>query len=125
MALGISLNMTSTDPEAGIREFEQVVAIGREIGDAEEVVYAYATLADALITLGRLDEAAATALEAADVGVKLGALRSWVGMSMLNRAEALFLAGRWDECEQALGRLREQRAGRTCRAVEALVHRPA
>jgi hypothetical protein len=30
---------------------------------------------------------------------------------MLNRAEALFLAGRWDECEEVLGRLREQRAG--------------
>jgi DNA-binding CsgD family transcriptional regulator len=110
-ALGICLGMTSTDPEAGIREFEQWVAIGREIGDAEEVVYAYANLADALVRLGRLDEAAATALEAADVGVELGALRSWVGLSMANRAEALFLAGRWDECEQALGRLRDQRAG--------------
>jgi DNA-binding CsgD family transcriptional regulator/tetratricopeptide (TPR) repeat protein len=110
-ALGSCLVMTSTDPEAGLREFEQVVAIGREIGDAEEVVYAYAGLADALVRLGRLDEAAATALEAADVGVEMGALRSWVGMSMLNRSEALFLAGRWDECEHALGRLRDQRAG--------------
>ena len=103
--------MTSTDPEAGLREFEQVVAIGREIGDAEGVVYAYANLADTLIRLGRFDEAAATALEAADVGVELGALRSWVGLSMVNRAEALYLAGRWDECEQALGRLRDQHAG--------------
>jgi tetratricopeptide (TPR) repeat protein len=110
-ALGICLGMTSNDPEAGIREFEQVIAIGREIGDAEEVVYAYANLADKLVRLGRLDEAAAAALEAADVGVEMGALRSWVGLSMINRAEALFLAGRWDECEQQLARLRDQRAG--------------
>jgi len=110
-ALGICLGMTSTDPEAGIHEFEQVVAIGREIGDAEQVVYAYANLADALIRLGRLDEAAVTALEAVDVAGEMGALRSWVGLSMVNRAEALYLGGRWDECEQALGRLRDQRAG--------------
>ena len=65
-ALGICLLMTSTDPEAGIREFEQALAIGREIGDAECVVDGYANLADALIRLGQLDEAAATGLEAAD-----------------------------------------------------------
>jgi DNA-binding CsgD family transcriptional regulator len=110
-ALGICLGMTSNDPKAAIREFEQWLAIGRETGDAEAVVYAYANLADALVRLGRLDEAAATALEAANVGVEIGALRSWVGLSMFNRAEALFLAGRWDECAQALGRLRDQRAG--------------
>jgi DNA-binding CsgD family transcriptional regulator/tetratricopeptide (TPR) repeat protein len=110
-ALGICLGMTSTDPEAAIHEFEQVVAIGRETGDAEGLVYAYANLADALIRLGRLDEAAVTALEAADVAGEMGALRSWVGLSMINRAEALYLAGRWDECEQALGRLHDQRAG--------------
>jgi DNA-binding CsgD family transcriptional regulator/tetratricopeptide (TPR) repeat protein len=109
--LGICLGMTSRDPEAVIREFEQAVAIGREIGDAEEVVFAYANHVDKLVRLGRLDEAAATALQAADVGVEMGALRSWVGLNMLNRAEALFLAGRWDECEQVLGRLREHRAG--------------
>jgi DNA-binding CsgD family transcriptional regulator/tetratricopeptide (TPR) repeat protein len=110
-ALGICLGMTSTDPEDGIREFERVIAIGREIGDAEEVVSAYANLADELVRLGRLDEAAATAVEATDVGVEMGALRSWVGLSMVNRAEALFLAGRWGECEQQLVRLRDQRVG--------------
>ena len=64
--------MTSTDPEAGIHEFEQRIAIGREIGDVEEIVYGYANLADALTRLGRLDEAAGTALEAAQVGAELG-----------------------------------------------------
>jgi DNA-binding CsgD family transcriptional regulator len=103
--------MASTDPEAGIREFEQVVAVGREIGDAEEVVYAYANLADEMVRLGRLDEAAAAAVKAADVGQEMGALRSWVGLSMVNRAEALFLRGQWDECGQVLGRLRDRHAG--------------
>jgi hypothetical protein len=40
-----------------------------------------------------------------------GALRNEVGLSLLNGAEALFLAGRWDECEQVLEQLRDQRAG--------------
>ncbi len=30
---------------------------------------------------------------------------------MWNGAEALFLGGRWDECAQVLGRLRDQRCG--------------
>ena len=125
-AFGICLLMTSEDPEAGIREFEQWIAIGREIGDVEEIVYGYANLADALIRLGRLDEAVATALEAAQIGAQLGALRSWVGLSLFNAAEALFLAGRWDECERALEQLRDQRTGGLTEqlgfALAALLH---
>lgn len=110
-ALGICLLMTSTDPDAGIREFEQVLTIARELGDAEELVYAYGNIADSLCRLGRIDQAVATALEAAEVAAQSGALRSWVGLSLFNGAEALFLAGRWDECEHTLGRLHDQRAG--------------
>ena len=77
-ALGLCLLMTSPDPEAGIRQSEQVIGIGRDIGDTEWVVFGCANLADALIRLGRLEEAAAAGLEAADEGVRLGALRSWV-----------------------------------------------
>jgi DNA-binding CsgD family transcriptional regulator/tetratricopeptide (TPR) repeat protein len=110
-ALGLCLLMTSTDPGAAIREYEQVVAIGREIGDTEWVVYGHANLADALIRLGRLDEAAVAGLGAADEGLRLGALRSWVASGLFNAAEALFLAGRWDECESVLERLRDQRVG--------------
>jgi len=109
--LGMCLVMTSTDPEAGIRQFDQALAVGRETGDAAGVALASSNLTDALVRLGRLDEAAATGLEAADMGVESGALRNEVGFSLFNAAEALFLAGRWDECEDALGRLRHQRAG--------------
>jgi hypothetical protein len=105
------LVMTSTDPEAGIRQLDQALAVGRETGDAAIVALASSNLTDALVRLGRLDEAAATGLEAADMGVESGALRNEVGFSLFNAAEALFLAGRWDECEVALGRLRDQRAG--------------
>jgi DNA-binding CsgD family transcriptional regulator/tetratricopeptide (TPR) repeat protein len=110
-ALGAGLVMTSTDPEAGLRELEHALAIGREIGDAEEVVWAYGTRIDALIRLDRLDEASATGVEAADVLVRLGALRGWVALILFNQSEALYLAGRWDGCEHALERLRDQRAG--------------
>jgi hypothetical protein len=43
--------------------------------------------------------------------MQLGAIRDAVGSSLFNAAEALFLAGQWDECEQALGRLRDRRVG--------------
>jgi DNA-binding NarL/FixJ family response regulator len=109
--LGICLDATSTDPEAAIHKFEQAVAIGREIGDAGSVVLASSNLADTLMRLGRLDEAAATALGAAETRMQLGALRNEVGWSLTTAAEALFLAGRWDECEQALGRQRDLRVG--------------
>lgn len=110
-ALGMCLSMTNTDPEAGIGEFEQWIAIGREVGDVAAVIFGYGSLADELIRLGRLDEAASTGLEAARIGAHLGALRSWVGLGLANAAQALFLAGRWDECERALERLRDQRSG--------------
>ena len=55
-----------------------------------------------------------------------GALRRWVGLSLFNGAEALFLAGRWDECEHVLERLRDQRAGGLVElcglALTALLH---
>jgi tetratricopeptide (TPR) repeat protein len=103
--------MTGTDPEAAIDEYEQALAIGREIGDVEAVALWSANLVDALIRLGRLDEAAATALEAAHTGVQAGALRNEVGLILFNGAEALFLGGRWDECEHVLERLPTPRAG--------------
>jgi DNA-binding CsgD family transcriptional regulator len=109
--LGSSLAMTSTDPEAGIDEFEQALAVSREIGDTWAVVLTSANLAETLVLLGRLDEAAATALEAADIGVQSAGLRREVGLSLSNAANALFLGGRWDECQHALERLGDQRAG--------------
>jgi DNA-binding CsgD family transcriptional regulator/tetratricopeptide (TPR) repeat protein len=112
MTLGVSLLRTGTDPEAAIDEYEQARAIGREIGDVGAVALWSASLVDALIRLGRLDDAAATALEAAHTGVQAGALRNEeVGLILFNGAEALFLGGRWDECEHVLERLPAQRAG--------------
>jgi DNA-binding CsgD family transcriptional regulator/tetratricopeptide (TPR) repeat protein len=109
--LGICRVMTSTDPQAGIREFDHALAIGREIGDAGGVALASSLLTDALIRLGRLDDAAATGFAAAHIGTQVGALRNEVGLNLFNAAEALFLAGRWDDCEHALERVRDQRAG--------------
>jgi DNA-binding NarL/FixJ family response regulator/tetratricopeptide (TPR) repeat protein len=111
VVLGGCLLMTGTDSQAAIDEFEQALATGREIGDAGVVALWSASLADALIRLGRLDEAAATGLEAEPMGVRLWALRNEVGLSLFNAAEALFLGGRWDECEHVLERLRDWRVG--------------
>jgi DNA-binding NarL/FixJ family response regulator/tetratricopeptide (TPR) repeat protein len=109
--LGVCLGYTSREPDAGIQEIEHAVAIYREIRDAEEAVFAYATLTYSLITHGRLDDAAAVADAAAEVGKELGASWGWLGLCMVSRAEALFLAGRWDDCEEVLERLRDQRVG--------------
>jgi tetratricopeptide (TPR) repeat protein len=109
MALGTCLVIS--DPEAGIREFEQVVAIGREIGHTDWVMYGSAGLTDTLIRLGRLDDAAAAGLDAAEAGRQLGAVRHSIGGNLFNAAEALLLAGRWDQCEHVLGRLHDQRPG--------------
>jgi tetratricopeptide (TPR) repeat protein len=111
ITLGVCLLRTDTDPEAAIDEFEQALAIGREIGDVGAAALWSANLVDALIRLGRLDDAAATGLKAADLGVQAGALRNEVGLILFNGAEALFLGGRWDECEHVLERLHAQRAG--------------
>jgi tetratricopeptide (TPR) repeat protein len=109
--LGSCLVMTSTDPREGIDEYEQALAVSRGIGDTWAVILTSANLADTLVMLGRLDEAAAIALQAADIGVQSPGLRREVGLSLNNAANALFLAGRWDECQHALERLRDQRAG--------------
>jgi class 3 adenylate cyclase/tetratricopeptide (TPR) repeat protein len=126
VSLGVSLLMTGTDPAAAIDEFDQALAIGREIGDAEAVALWSANLVDALIRLGRLDEAAAIALEAAQTGAEAGALRNEVGLTLINGAQALFLGGRWDECEDVLERLPAQRAGGVVElgglALAALLH---
>jgi class 3 adenylate cyclase/tetratricopeptide (TPR) repeat protein len=126
LTLGVCLLMTGTDPEAAIDEYERALAIGREIGDAGAVALWSANLVDALIRLGRLDEAAATALEAAHTGVQAGALRNEVGLLLFNGAEALFLGGRWDECEHALEGMPAQRAGGLVElsgvALAALLH---
>ncbi|HZA78017.1 MAG TPA: AAA family ATPase, partial [Acidimicrobiales bacterium] len=109
--LGVCLLMTGTDPQAAIDEFEQALAIGREIGDAGAFALWSANLVDALIRLGRLDEAAATALVAVPMGMQPGVLRNELGLALSNGAEALFLGGRWDECEHLLERLPDKRVG--------------
>jgi DNA-binding CsgD family transcriptional regulator/tetratricopeptide (TPR) repeat protein len=109
--LGICLVMTSTDPDAGMRELDRALAIGRDIGDAGTVAFASSLLTDSLIRFGRFDEAAAIGLQVADIGVQAGALRNEVGLSLFNAAEALSLAGRWDDCEHVLDRVRDLRSG--------------
>jgi DNA-binding CsgD family transcriptional regulator len=104
MALGCCAVIS---PDAGVSEFEQVVAIGREIGDADWVLHGSAALTDSLIRLGRLDDAAAAGLEAAATGRQLGTVRHAIGGNLCNAAEALLMAGRWDDSAAVLSRLRD------------------
>lgn len=109
--LGVCLVMTSTDPAVGIDELHRAVALGRASGDAEAVALWSSNLTDALMRLGRFDQAATAGLEGAADAVQAQALRNEVGFVLFNAAEALFLAGRWDDCDDALDRLRDQRTG--------------
>jgi predicted ATPase/DNA-binding CsgD family transcriptional regulator len=110
-ALGVCLLMTETDAARGRREYERALVLARQIGEPDEVLYTYANLVDALARLGRYDEAAELAAEAAEAEDTMGSLRSQLGLLLLNGAEALLLAGRWKECDKALQRLRDRRAG--------------
>jgi DNA-binding CsgD family transcriptional regulator/tetratricopeptide (TPR) repeat protein len=109
-ALGSCLVMTSSDPGPGLRELEHAVALGRTSGDAETVAHWSSNLTDALVRLGRFDEAAAAGLEAAQGAEQAHTLRNELGYVLFNAAEALFLAGRWDDCEHVLDRVRDQHA---------------
>ena len=109
--LGTCLVMTSSDSGAGIRELERAVAVARASGDAETVALWSSNLTDALMRLGRCDQAAAAGLEAAQAAVEARALRNEVGLVLYNAAEALFLAGRWEDCEHVLDRIRDLRGG--------------
>jgi DNA-binding NarL/FixJ family response regulator len=110
-ALGVCLLMTKTDEADGRSQLEQALVIARHIGEPDEVMSTYSNLVDGLTRLGRYDEAAELAREAAGAEADVGTLRSGLGLLMLNGAEALLLAGRWKECDQALQRLRDRRVG--------------
>ena len=110
-ALGVCFLMTSADAADGRRQLERALVIARQIGQPEEVVSTYANLVDSLVRLGRYDDAAELAREAAEAAADLAILQSGLGLLLLNGAEALLLAGRWKECDQALQQLGDRRAG--------------
>jgi DNA-binding NarL/FixJ family response regulator len=124
--IGCSLVGMVADIDRGIDELQRAIAIGREIGDTEEVMLGAINLSDCLIRLGRFDEAVTIALEGAEAGGRSGAARNEVGFVMLNAAQALIPAGRWDEAEDIADRARELRAGvqvdLAAHASNALVH---
>jgi DNA-binding CsgD family transcriptional regulator len=109
--IGSALVGARKDIDRGIAELRRAIAIGREVGDAEEVVVGAINLSDCLIQIGRYDEAATVALDGAEHGRRSGAARAEVGYVMLNAAEALIPAGRWDEAEAIAKRALQLHAG--------------
>jgi class 3 adenylate cyclase/DNA-binding CsgD family transcriptional regulator/tetratricopeptide (TPR) repeat protein len=109
--IGSSLVGSAENVDIGIEELQRSLAISREISDIEEFLHAAINLSDALIKIGRYQEAVSIALDGADEGRRGGASRHDVGFVMLNAAEALLAMGGWDECERVIGRALELCAG--------------
>jgi tetratricopeptide (TPR) repeat protein len=82
--IGSVLVSAGQDIGRGIDELQRAIAIGRDIGDTEEVVIGAINLSDCLIRIGRYDETATVALDAAEAGRRSGVARSEAGYVMLN-----------------------------------------
>jgi DNA-binding CsgD family transcriptional regulator/tetratricopeptide (TPR) repeat protein len=109
--IGSSLVGAAENVDIGIEELQRSLAISREISDIEEFVHAAINLSDALIKIGRYQEAVSIALDGADEGRSGGGSRHDVGFIMLNAAEALLAMGAWDDAERVIDRALELRAG--------------
>jgi DNA-binding CsgD family transcriptional regulator len=109
--IGYALVATGEDIDLGIHELRQALAIGREIGDEQEVIRATIDLSDSLIRLGRYDEATTIALEGAEAGRRRGVAWAEVGFVSLNAVEAMVPAGRWDDAERIIQQVLTLRAG--------------
>jgi DNA-binding CsgD family transcriptional regulator/tetratricopeptide (TPR) repeat protein len=108
--LGTSLVGSGEQVDAGIEELQRSLSISRDIGDTEQVVMSATNLSDALMRVGRYQNAASIALDGVDAG-RSGASRHDTGFLMLNAGEALLAAGEWDDCERMIGRALDLRAG--------------
>src|SRR5262249_49493959 len=87
-------------PNEGIARLRAALEVAEELRSPDALNRAYTNLTDALIKAGRLEEAAAVALDAMAMGEEIGGLR--LESAGLNSAEALVNLGRWDEADALL-----------------------
>jgi DNA-binding CsgD family transcriptional regulator len=107
MFLGISLAY-SGDGDGGVRELEAGLRLAEDAGDHAMALRGRLNLADVLDSLGRSRDAADVAARGMELAARAGLTRSVYGaLVTLNRAEALFHLGRWDEGERLLTRALE------------------
>ncbi|MEO8690446.1 MAG: AAA family ATPase [Solirubrobacteraceae bacterium] len=106
MTLGIAFAYGG-DAETGLAHFGEAIRIAREVGRVDRLAAAINNLADALLMLGRLDEALTT-LEAGYEEVRaLGLALSHGVVIQATMAECELRLGRWDEASERLERLLE------------------
>ena len=96
------------DPETGLAHYREAIRIARELGRGERLAGAVNHLGDALLMLGRLDEALTT-LEAGYEEARAGGLALSEGVLLqVTMAECELRLGRWDEAAARLERLLER-----------------
>jgi ATP/maltotriose-dependent transcriptional regulator MalT len=88
------------DVDSGLAELEAAVRLARQAGAVVVLLRAVLNHSDMLLTAGRLEEAAAAALNGIQQARRLG-LTAFFGPDLAcNAAQALVALGRWDQAEQ-------------------------
>jgi ATP/maltotriose-dependent transcriptional regulator MalT len=88
------------DPDAGLAQLETAARLATQADDVTVALRAIYNRSDVLLATGRLDEAAAVALDGLAEARRLGLTRSYGPVLASNATEALFALGRWDQAEQ-------------------------
>jgi DNA-binding CsgD family transcriptional regulator/tetratricopeptide (TPR) repeat protein len=92
-------------PAAALEQLEAARRMALASGARRELSTSHVFLSDALITMGRLPEAAAAALDGLEHITRLGVERSLGTVLVSNAAEALFGLGEWDRAGELLERM--------------------
>jgi len=85
------------DPDDGLARLEEARRLAAELGAAKDEARACVNLSDLLDDLGRLEEAAAVAMEGIEIARAAGLRRTFGAFLAGNAAAALYHQGRWDE----------------------------
>jgi ATP/maltotriose-dependent transcriptional regulator MalT len=102
MFLGISWTY-SGDGDAGVAELQAGLQLALEAEDHPMALRGYVNLSDTLETLGRSRDAADVAARGLELAARVGLTRSVYGVIVtVNRAEALFHLGEWEESRRLL-----------------------
>ena len=101
LMLGMALAYLEGD--RGLPELEAGIRLAEEAEDHATALRGFLNLSDALQTLGRSRESAEVAQRGMELAVRVGLTRSVYGVLVaINRAEAQFHLGQWDEGHQVL-----------------------
>jgi ATP/maltotriose-dependent transcriptional regulator MalT len=101
MMLGMAL--AYLEGERGLPELETALRLAEEAEDHATALRGHLNLSDALQTLGRSRESAEVAARGMELAARVGLTRSVYGVLVaLNRAEAQFHLGQWDDGHRVL-----------------------